>query len=200
MLRGPVRVAVDDPRDLCRAERRVDRGRLDVDDRLGLDRGRGRGCGRRSQSAMPRRSAIGQREKTALPAPIVGHTAEALVGDVGGAQFVAVHQQRRRAGDVDDDLFRQQRRAGGVGEALAEEKVAIAARRRPTGTPDSASARSAAATRTAERLAQLIVADPLIEQVAEHVDARGGACRRRAERIERRHAAPDAPATGGGRR
>ena len=97
-----------------------------------------------------------------------------------------MHQQRRRAGDVDDDLLGQQRRAGGLGESLAEQEVAVADDDADgnAGVGDAAQ-RSRDARR--HRLAQLIVADPLVEQVAEHVKAGRRARRRCAERFERRH-------------
>ena len=82
--------------------------------------------------------------------------------------------------------FREERRAGGFGEARAEEEVAVADddAHRNAGVGDAAQ-RGRDAGR--HRLAQLVVADPLVEEVAEHVQAGGRARRSGAERFERRH-------------
>ena len=55
------------------------------------------------------------------------HGAETLVVEVVGAQRVAVQQQRRRAGDVDARCGSgSKRHAGGGGEVVADQEVAVA--------------------------------------------------------------------------
>ncbi len=95
-----------------------------------------------------------------------------------------MQQQRRRSGEVDHDLLGKQHRAGNFGEPLAEKEVAIAGDHadRHAGVGDAAQSDRDA---FGERLAQLVVADPGVEQVAEDVDARGVAGRAGAECIER---------------
>jgi hypothetical protein len=91
MMRGAVRVPVDDPRDLGRAERRLDGALLDIHDRFGLGGGARPALAphhRRDASAQP----VGEREKGTLILRIADKTPVALVVEVGGAQLVAVQQ------------------------------------------------------------------------------------------------------------
>ena len=108
-----------------------------------------------------------------------------LVGDIAGAELVAVEQQRRRARDVDDDALGEQRRSGGAAKRSPEEDVAVAGHDADghAGGGDVAQCRGDVRR---QRFAQLVVADPGVEEVAEDVDRRGAARRDRAERVERR--------------
>ena len=76
----------------------------------------------------------------------------------------------RHAVQVDDDVLGQQRRARRAREALAQQEIAVAVHHETAARRRRRSPRSDATTARDERIAQLVVADPDVEQVAEHVD------------------------------
>src|SRR5690242_14442669 len=104
--RGSMRVAVDHPCDTRAAERALDRATVDVEYRFRLS------CRRESAlaaevAADPATNEIGQPEEPALIRGIAIKRSIALIGDVVGAEFVAVRQQRFFPADGDDRLLGQ---------------------------------------------------------------------------------------------
>ncbi|OIQ84469.1 hypothetical protein GALL_337250 [mine drainage metagenome] len=121
----------------------------------------------------------------------------AQVGLVGDAQRVAVAQHDATSAELQQAGVGQALRAAGVGQGVAEQEIAVAALQRQ---------RAAAVDVAAQRVddaactgvdAELIVADPRFEQVAEHeqrvgaagagaepVDERRGRARRRLAQVQ----------------
>src|SRR5439155_18149045 len=111
--------------------------------------------------------------------------AVALVLDVVGAKLVAMQEQRPSSTQLDDVLLRQQARAGGLLETLAQQEVAIAVRKvdRNAAIGERANRRGNC---LCERIGELIVAEPPIEEITENVDSRCLLRRTACERVKRR--------------
>jgi hypothetical protein len=117
--------------------------------------------------------AFGQRpgQELALPGRIAHLRAEGEVGAVLAAQQVAVHQQRRLAVQTHHAGIGQQRGAGVGGEARPEQEVAVAAHQEQRHAA-GAQPRQRLAHRSRQRIVG-VVAQPGLEQVAEHVQRVG---------------------------
>ncbi len=175
-----------------RAQRGGDGAGVDVHHRLRLGRGL-----LPAAAAHPRHrrapQEVGQRQEAALPRRVARPRPVSLVGDVVGAQLVAVQQQRAAC------RRRRRRPAPAAASApAASAKRAPSSRSRlpcirPTGTPASRDGAQRGRDAGRERLAQLVVADPRVEEVAQHVERARRARRPPAERGERFAPAPGAP-------
>ena len=120
-----------------------------------------------------------------MPGWIARPGAVALVGDVVGAELIAVRQQGCGAAKREPRLLAEEGRAGRAGESLAEEKIAVATR--DVERDAMVGQRSQRFDyRAGERLTALVIADPGVEQVAENVDPVGVARRPSCEGVERR--------------
>ncbi len=163
---GTMRMAVDDPRRAPVAKRPLDGEGVDVENRLGLAR-RGRAAAAPHPRSDPAAKPVGQPQQVPLPARIARPRAVALVADVVGAQLVAVREQRRRAGEVDDRMLVEQRSAGRAREMRAEQEIAVAAdeEHRYAGIGHLADAGRDIGT----GLGGVVIAHPGLEQVAEDV-------------------------------
>src|SRR5215467_6938064 len=111
-----------------------------------------------------------------LPFGVSHERAEALIRDIARAKLVAVKQQGQRSGNVRDELLREELCPDSAREALTEHRVAVAgddadghARRR-----ELAQARR---DMLGERVGELIVTDPSIEEITQNVEL-GRAARR----------------------
>ena len=196
--RGAMGVAVDEPGHAALAQRRGDGVGVDVHDRLGLglDRSPAAGAQRRADTAPDEER---QGEKAAAMHRVLPPGAEALIADVVGAQLIAMHDQRRRAMKVVHHRVRKQVAPLALREALAEQEIAVAAlqihrRSRPRKLGEGA--RDAGS----ERIAQLVVAQPEVEQVAQDVERRGAAGRAAHECVKRGDELRAASPTGASRK
>ena len=106
--------------------------------------------------------------------PPSGGAAPVLVIDVVGAQRVAVDEQRPYALDLVHGGVGEEARAGRFAEALAEEEIAVAVhevqRHAAGGEPAQQSGHHGV-----ERPLEVVVADPVLEEVAQDVERLGGA-------------------------
>ena len=178
-LAGPVGVAVDQRRAPAPAHPGAARPSASTStDASGARRAR---CVARSRARIrarrcARRSASGSASAAALPRRTAHLRAEALVGDVGQAQRVAVRQQHALA---ERDAARSGRAGAMTPQASSiaspTQEVAIAGHEGDAcvGAPP---ARSTAAQRASKPRCRRVVADPDLEQVAEDEDRVGAAC------------------------
>src|SRR5690348_788192 len=157
-------MAVDEPADALRVQRIGDGAGIDVHDGLRLARRRPP-AGRAEQRRDAEPGEVRQREQAPAVHGILPVGTEALVSHVVDAKRVAVHDERRRALHVVHDRVAQQRRARGASEALPEQEIAVAALEvdRRAGRREAGEGASYAGS---ERLAQLVVAKPGIEEVS----------------------------------
>jgi hypothetical protein len=153
----------------------------------------------RNHSAIAAADEVGERQEPALPRGVAAPDPHLQVSEVIGAELVAVRQQRRRAVEIDDDLLRQQRCARRAGKAFAQQEVAVAARDGDghAGIGHAAQRRDDA---RGDPIADLIVADPRIEEIAEHVQRAGPRAPGRRRSVRTRRRAPHATARDAGRR
>jgi hypothetical protein len=164
---GAVGVAVDQGPGAMAAEIGLHRLVIDVHDPFGLH---GRGCpalpavvggeGSPAGEGLPKEQLLNQR---------IAHTsAKPLVGDVVGAQEVAVHEQGRGAVQVDAGRVAQQGASGLAGEGAPDQEVAIAVHQQAGGPGGGQGAQLGA--HGGPRRAIVVVADPGIEQVSQDVE------------------------------
>ena len=164
---GPVCMAVNQDATIMGSERLLDLARRYIHDlvRLGLLRD----CGLllHSEGDGP---AFRERplQELALHLRVTHARAESLIGNIVGAQGVSVHQQRAPSEQLDDDRIIQQHHAGCSGEAFPNEKITIAVHQKDPATAvrDLAQVRD---DRAVQRLLVIIVADPVVEEIAEDV-------------------------------
>ncbi len=126
VARGTVRVTVDETAHAALTERRGNGIGVDVHDRLGFvfDRSPAAGAQRGADTAPDKER---QRKKAAAVHRVLPPGAETLIADIVRAQLIAMHNERRRAMQVVHHRVREQSRAARLGEALAEQKIAVAA-------------------------------------------------------------------------
>ena len=127
-------------------------------------------CRRRASMDWARKSRC-QLGRARLPAP-------GLIVQVVGAERVAVHEQRAHSRDLHHGRVRQQPCGACSAKARADEEIPVAvhernrhAAARQRGEPLGDPARQ----RVAGPGVELIVADPVLEQVAQHVERRARA-------------------------
>ncbi len=105
-------------------------------------------------------------KKTSLPLRGAHHAAELLIGDIVGTNCVAMHQQRRRIANADFYRFVQELNSGGGGKDFTEQEIAIAGDEVNWRTPIRQIAQESAHLGI-EGIGQIVIADPVFEQVAE---------------------------------
>jgi hypothetical protein len=112
------------------------------------------------------------RQELALPLLRARCAPPVLIVEVVGAKRVAVHEQRPLAADVGERRIGEELRARGGAEALAHQEVAVAVhdvevraglRQAPEESGDHG----------VERLVDVVVADPVFEEIAEDVQGIG---------------------------
>src|SRR5258706_2088569 len=107
-------------------------------------------------------------EEASLPAGVARRAAQVLVVEVVDAQRVAVHQEDvvfyRRIGE--------QLAAGRRGEAAAEQEVAVAVHEIEPGAGAGQPVEEADDDAVERRL-EVLVADPVLEEIAEHIQCIG---------------------------
>ena len=141
------------------------------------------------------RLALRQRlgKKRGVPGGGAHLVAKGEVGGVVAAQGIAVRKQGGRPIQVDQRGVRQQLQPGGLGERRADEEIAVAVQQmHPDAAPGEPCQRLG--DFRVQRLRQIVVADPGIEQVAENVQ-RFGLGRRVAQETSKGRADVRAPRT-----
>ena len=172
--RRAVRMAVNQHATVVPAERALDLARRHIH-----DRGRFRLLRHRVFLLQARRDrpALQEwlREEIALHCLVAYPCAELLIGNILGAQRVAMHEQRPRAEQIEHFGVWQLRGAGGLGEGGAKQKVPIAVHQvnPATGLCDCAQTLDHC---TMQRLLEIVVTDPVIEQIAEDVQGSRPLC------------------------
>ena len=170
-------VAVDHAAHAVAGEPGLHGGRRDVGDRLGHPAGLQltvpglAGGARLRGEGEP--GLQGLREEPRLPRRVAGLCAELLVGDVVGAQQVAMQEQGRPAVQQHHRGIRQQAHPAPPRVACAEQEVAVAAHEgdRHAGIDQGAQPPG----HEGAGLGRIVVADPGLEQVAEDVQRIGAA-------------------------
>ncbi len=183
----PVRVAVHQRRHARLAEQRLDGIAVDVHDLGGLGLVGGHALAarllRQGQSFRD-----GAAEEISLPCRVAHHRAELLVGLVVRAQLIAVRQQDIAVVGCQQGRLRQQARADGGGQLLAHQEVAVAASE-PHGHGRGCIAQALQGRgQPGRRLADDIVADPGVEDIARQQQRRrfrGGRIQKAQERFRR---------------
>src|SRR6266487_5132802 len=168
---GAVGVAVDQARVAVRAQQRLHRAGVDVHDlgRLALLLDLAPRAQRRDALL-----ALGERlrEEVPLPGFRAYFLAERLVLAVVGAQRVAVREDGFFAEQVEHDRVVDELRAARLREAGPEKEVAVAVHHEDARAPAGAFRKGRDDLRV-EGIPDVIVARPVLEQVAEDVEIRG---------------------------
>jgi hypothetical protein len=167
-----MRVAVDHPRHAMRREGLLNGARVHVHDLLALAL-HGLAAARAQGLRLGDALLQGQGEELGLPGRIAQPAAQGLIVDVVRAEGVAMQEQGGRTVQVDDLRLGQESQAAALGEGLADEEVAIAVHEghRHAGIAHRAQALCDGRERGAEaRIVEHVVADPVLEQVAEDVE------------------------------
>ncbi len=168
-------MAVDDAVDAVAGKCRFHRGRRGVGDRFHLALClqsrlvRLAGGARLLGECQARGQRLGQ--EACLPRRIAGLDAELLVGDVVGAQQVAVHQQDRFAVEHHHRRVGQDRHARATCICLAEQEIAVAADEMHPHAGIAQAVQPVGHERAG--VGRIVIADPGLEQVAEDVQRIG---------------------------